>query len=701
MKFVFYLTLSIIILLSLALIITVPMDSVNQYTFGLICIAWAFIVGRFKGRKALLVMITLSLIMSTRYIYWRATSTLHFNSSIECFLGIGLFMAEIYSWTILILGYLQTAWPLNREMIPLPDDMTTWPTVDVYIPTYNESLNVVQDTVLAAQNIDYPRDKIKVYILDDGHREEFRQFALDAGAGYIARDDNRFAKAGNLNQAMPKTQGEYICIFDCDHIATRIFLQATMGTFLQDDRLALVQTPHHFYSPDPFERNLSAAHNIPHEGALFYGPVQQGNDNWNATFFCGSCAVIRRSALEEVGGFAVETVTEDAHTALKLQRRGWNSAFIAIPLAAGLATERLALHINQRIRWARGMTQIFRIDNPLLGRGLTWQQRLCYLNAMLHFQYGLPRVIFLTAPLVFMLFDLNIIASSATLILAYVLPHLVMSTFVNSRLSGRYRHSFWGEIYETVMAFHLILPTLLSLISPKLGKFNVTDKGDLLDKDYFDYRPVKPLIITAILLSLSMAWVGARFYLNDYVGVDSKVIIFNMVWSTFSIIVLLASIAVAKETKQIRKTIRISAKIEATLFFNDGSQLTSHTYDLSMGGARVALVKNSNIAGKTIQKIQLVVGKDRLDLPVRAAGIGLGEARIEFDDYTLNQRRLLVRIALTRADTWVSEPPPADKPLRSFLAILRCVYELFFGRLKRPTGVKHKLAIIKQSEETR
>ena len=125
-------------------------------------------------------------------------------------------------------------------------------------------------------------------------------------------------------------------------MATRVFLQATVGEFFRDDKLALIQTPHHFYSPDPFERNLTAAKKVPHEGALFYGPVQQGNDNWNATFFCGSCAVIRRSALEEVGGFAVETVTEDAHTALKLQRRGWNTAFLDIPLAAGLATERLA-----------------------------------------------------------------------------------------------------------------------------------------------------------------------------------------------------------------------------------------------------------------------------------------------------------------------------------------------------------------------
>ncbi|EOK5619480.1 glycosyltransferase, partial [Escherichia coli] len=90
----------------------------------------------------------------------------------------------------------------------LPDDTRLWPTVDVYVPTYNESLDVVRDTVLAAQCIDYPRDKIKVYLLDDGKRSEFAVFAADVGVGYITRDDNRHAKAGNLNHAMTITKGE-------------------------------------------------------------------------------------------------------------------------------------------------------------------------------------------------------------------------------------------------------------------------------------------------------------------------------------------------------------------------------------------------------------------------------------------------------------------------------------------------------------
>ncbi|MBU0049595.1 glycosyltransferase family 2 protein, partial [Klebsiella pneumoniae] len=417
--------------------------------------------------------------------------------------------------------------------------------------------------------------------------------------------------------------------------------------------------------------------------ALFYGPVQRGNDNWNATFFCGSCAVMRRSALEEIGGIAVETVTEDAHTALKLQRLGWNSAFIDIPLAAGLATERLALHVNQRIRWARGMTQIFRVDNPMLGRGLTFPQRLCYLNAMLHFQYGLPRIIFLTAPLLFMLFNLNIIASSASMIFAYALPHLIMSVYVNSKNIGKYRYSFWGEIYETVMAFSLVLPTLLSLVSPKLGKFNVTDKGDLLDKSYMDYLTVRPLIITALLLITGISWVVVRYLLNDFQGIDPLVIVLNLAWATYSLFIILASIAVGKETRQIRKNTRINASLPITLHFDDGAELTTTTEDISMGGVRIAVNKMSELRQRNVTSITLNVQRDEVTIPVDMVSLESNQLRLEFLPIDLNLRRKLVRIVFGRADAWIHQADYKDKPFKELAGITRCIFELFFGRRQK------------------
>lgn len=690
------------------LVITTPMDSQKQFIFGLLSIGILLLLGFSKKRSISVIMVVTSLLMSTRYMYFRLTQTLHFNSEIETILGLGLFIAEIYIWVMLLLNYLQTVWPLNRGIVPLPDDMSTWPTVDVYIPTYNEPLDVVRDTVLAAQCIDYPRDKMKIYILDDGSRSEFAVFAADVGVGYITREEHNHAKAGNLNHAMTLTKGELICVFDCDHVATRMFLQSTVGGFLEDPKLALVQTPHYFYSPDPFERNLSVGRNIPNEGMLFYGPIQKGNDNWNATFFCGSCAVIRRSALDEIGGFAVETVTEDAHTALKMQRLGWKSSFLAIPLAAGLATERLVLHVIQRTRWARGMTQIFRVDNPLFGRGLTFQQRCCYLSAMLYYQFALPRVVFVTAPLAYLLFNLNIIHASAAQILAYSLPHLFLAIYVGSRMNGRYRYSFWGEIYDIVLAFHLVLPTMITMIFPKRGKFNVTDKGALLDVGYFDFRVVRPHIIVATLLSIAIIAGITRAVGYQYFDVDPWVIALNVGWGLYSLIFLLAAIAVARETRQVRKTIRIDVSIPVLIHYASGVVSRSESVDLSMGGCRIQAPDDRHLTDP-VEEVELMLESGSISIPAQTISSDDRFIRLMFDaDIPLGRRRELVRVVLARADAWIQPPRPQDNPLRSFGTILKSVFELFWlswktrrenRRLRRTAAVATAAGAVEEEGE--
>ncbi len=146
-------------------------------------------------------------------------------------------------------------------------------------------------------------------------------------------------------------------------------------------------------------------------------------------------------------------------------------------------------------RWARGMIQILRIDNPLFAPGLTIPQRLCYFNAMCHFLYAVPRLIFLTAPLIYLLLNHTNIPGYWAAILVYALPHLTLSNVTNSRIQGEHRHSFWNEIYETVLSPYILLPTMMALINPKLGKFNVTSKGGVVKETFFDTRIAQPFLV--------------------------------------------------------------------------------------------------------------------------------------------------------------------------------------------------------------
>ena len=660
----------------LGVVVITPLDLVSQALFAVLTILAMLVIRGQPSRGVTLILITLSIAVSTRYIWWRLTETLQFPSEIEAFLGIGLILAELYAWLVLVLGYIQTAWPLHRPPVALPEDIDVWPTVDLFIPTYNEPLSVVQNTVLGALSIDYPLDKLKIYILDDGRREEFREFAEACGVGYITRDNNLHAKAGNLNHALSVTDGELLALFDSDHVPTRAFLQLTIGWFLRDPRLALVQTPHHFYSPDPFERNLRAGTTVPNEGQLFYGLIQDGNDLWNASFFCGSCAVIRREAVESIGGFAIQTVTEDAHTALRLHRSGWNSAYLRLPLAAGLATERLAIHVGQRMRWARGMTQIFRVDNPMFGRGLDIGQRICYLNAMLHFFFGLPRFVFLTAPLCFLMFRLNIIAASGLMVIVYAAPHLIHSTVTNSRLQSRYRHSFWGEIYESVLALYILRPTLATLVNPKRGKFNVTEKGGLLPRDYFDYKIVRPHLIIMGLLVVALVIGITRWILSNFV--DSEVLMLNVAWAIFNLLTIGAAIAVGRETRQLRSSVRLGLEMPGVIYLPDGQSLVSRSRNLSTTGGMFVAARPAEVEINDIIQIELPVGDRTAVLPGRVVAWDGEILRVAFEQLTLRQQRDLVRVVLCRADAWLDwEEHPVDRPLRSVREILSSIGGLF------------------------
>nr|WP_221214563.1 UDP-forming cellulose synthase catalytic subunit [Novosphingobium hassiacum] len=660
------------VLFAAAVVIGVPLDLSQQWLMAGGTVIGAMVLSRRVSRKAALTLGILAILTSTRYMFWRTTQTLQFNTLPEFFFGGGLYLAELYAWVLLLLGFLQTSWPLERPPVEIQGEPDTWPTVDVYVPTYNESLDIVRNTVYAAMDMDYPVDRFRVYILDDGRRPEFRAFAREAGCGYITRDNNLHAKAGNLNAAMKKTDGELIAIFDCDHVPNRSFLQLTLGWFQKDAKLALMQTPHFFYSPDPVQRNLAPVRDMPGEGDLFYNPVQDGNDLWNATFFCGSCAVIRRAALEQTNGFAGETVTEDAHTALKLQRMGWNTAYISARLSAGLATERLVVHIGQRIRWARGMTQIMRIDNPLLGKGLKWQQRLCYLNAMLHFQFPLPRIVFLTSPLAYLIFGQNIIQASASLIFAYALPHLFCAQVASERQQGGWRRPFWGEIYETILAFHLVAPTVITWFQPRKGKFNVTDKGGLLDRTYFDWAIVKPHLITVGLLAGGMVLAIVKYlFFRQYFNVQLDTLLLNLAWGGFSLILLLAAVSVARETRQARQEIRLQARLPVTVHLASGHVAKGTTNDISMGGAAIELPAGLATLDVPVTHIVLSTGAENLSIRVDQVARRDGFVAVRFLPLENIAARQLVRAVMGRADAWQrTAPPERVQGLRSLQDII-------------------------------
>jgi cellulose synthase catalytic subunit (UDP-forming) len=656
-----------------------PLTWPQQAVLGLISLLIAMAMARSSDSYLVtLTLMLLSCFCTFRYGYWRIEQVVHFFQdpanhwgALDVFFIFILLAAEVYACLILFLGYFQTIWPLRRAPVALPDDPEEWPHIDVLIPTYNEPLEVVRYTALGALNMDWPADKLHVYILDDGRREEFRQFAEEAGLGYRVRGDNKHAKAGNINAALQTMDSPLIAIFDSDHVPTRSFLQMTIGWFLRDRNLGMLQTPHHFYSPDPFERNLQQFRIIPNEGELFYGIVQDGNDFWNASFFCGSCAVLRRDALEQIGGIAVETVTEDAHTSLRMQMAGWNTAYINIPQAAGLATERLSAHVGQRIRWARGMIQILRTDNPLFAPGLKLPQRICYFNAMCHFLYAVPRLVFMTAPLIYLVLNHTNIPGYWAGILAYALPHLVLSNVTNSRIQGEHRHSFWNEIYETVLSPYILLPTMLAMINPKLGKFNVTAKGGVVRRTFFDTRIAQPFLVMLLFNFSGILLAIPRFFWWD--AGRRGTVIMNAVWCVFNVIILGVCTAVARELRQLRTTVRIAVVTPVIAKLPGERFVSGETIDMSSGGTSIRFNEAVDLAPESQVRLAFPMPTVGLDLPASVVSSEGSVLRVRFDSLSIAEQETLTMVLYSRADSWLGwgEARESDDVLHSLARIFQ------------------------------
>ncbi len=408
------------------LLVALPISLQTHLVAGLVVVACMIVLKFFRAQGAWRVIaLSLGTAIVLRYVFWRTTSTIPPITEVANFIpAIMLYVAEMYSVMMLFLSLFVVSSPLPSRKSPQIDPQNL-PTVDVFVPSYNEETSLLATTLAAAKAMTYPQDKFTVWLLDDGgtdekcgspnpqiaeparaRRAELQELCAALGVRYLTRAQNLYAKAGNLNNGLEHSTGDLVAVFDADHAPARSFLDETVGFFTKDKNLFLVQTPHFFLNPDPLERNLGTFHTMPSENEMFYGVIQRGLDKWDAAFFCGSAAVLRREALQETNGFSGLSITEDCETALELHSRGWSSVYVDRPLIAGLQPDTFASFIGQRSRWAQGMMQIMRFSFPPLKRGLKLSQRFAYTSSTLFWLFPFSRFAFLLSPLCYLFFSL-------------------------------------------------------------------------------------------------------------------------------------------------------------------------------------------------------------------------------------------------------------------------------------------------------
>ncbi len=398
-----------------------------------------------------------------------------------------------------------------------------------------------------------------MWVLDDGDRGWVREMCTELGVGYLCRPAPRqHAKAGNLNHALQHVSAEVLLVVDADHAPLPHALERTLGYF-DDPKMAFVQSPQAFFNRS-FQHPRRSDDPLLNEQSLFYDVICAGKDRNNATFWCGSSAVLRREALIAVGGIATETVVEDAHTGMRLHAAGWNSAYHREVLAVGLAPEDANAFIVQRGRWAAGCYQLLRKDNPLFIKGLSFRQRIHYMASLLHYLEGPQRLVSLTVPPLALLTGTVPLVAPHALYLALFLPQFVLVPSASRAIArGRYR-LLDGERFGISRAT-AYTKAVGALFTSKPIPFAVTPKGSGTEAQRATI--LRAPLALALLAAAGIAYQSAA----QLTGLPGRLPMFAFVvtatWAALSIFFSSAAVRWAAVIRHRRRAHRFAVKLDA------------------------------------------------------------------------------------------------------------------------------------------
>ena len=545
--------------------------------------------------RLLRLLALLAIAWMATYVVWRFGWSWR---GADPWLGGALLVAELFGlWNLVMLTWF--SWQLGVVLTPVASAQRD---IDVYVCTYDEPLAVVRATLVGCAAMTYPHT---TYLLDDGRRPEMAALAAQWGAEYVTRADNSHAKAGNINNALTVTTGELVLMLDADHVPLPGALDALVGYF-EDDRVALVQTPHDFYNHDSVQHYEVGRH----EQSVFYSVIMPGKDRHGAAFWCGSGAVIRRDALLGVGGVATETIAEDFHTTIKLHRAGWRTRYHDDVLIQGLGPHDIAGYLLQRDRWARGNLAVFTTpESPLRARTLTRAQRLSYFASLSSYLAGPMRLLSLLV-LTVALWTGQLPLRATPLVLATLWgPATLLSIFAGTALCRGYQSLADTTHFELCTA-EIYARALRCVFRPGRATFKVTPKEGVDTGGWDSIRRLRAVTVVAVLLGVGLA---ARIAVDA--GAD---ILPHLPGIAAWVVPVIAAVelrrvgrtlALVGERRQLRTEYRVPLRAPVAIT-GGGVPVLGHVCDISPSGVRMELPAelDSGVAATATIQLPAVTG---------------------------------------------------------------------------------------------
>jgi cellulose synthase (UDP-forming) len=459
-----------------------------------------------------------------------------------------------------------------------------FPAVDVFICTYDEPLDILEKSILTALALDYP--DFTVWVLDDTRRGWLREYCAAAGARYVTRDNNRDAKAGNLNNGLAITAGEtnapVILVLDADFAPRRDFLKRTVG-LLSNPGVAVVQTPQFYYNPDPIQHNLLAAQSWVDDQRFFFDIFQPAKDAWGCAFCVGTSFVVRRDRLAEIGGFPSQAISEDINLTYTMLANGNETWWLNERLSIGLSAEGIPEYITQRARWCLGTIQVALLrQGPLFGSGFKFTQRWHYLHGVLNWLCKPFMVLLLIAPPIYWFAGIPAFETDYLSFLRYGVPALLGQMIYMAWISRSRTLPFFMEATHAVTAF-AITATLLSAVVKPFGRpFKITDKGG----DRSTPRTHWKLASVFGLISLSSAASIVWAFVSPYAASEiSSLDFFNLLWAGIAMLISFVAFMVCFELPRGEALFAVDEAAQLAL---DDSVISGHVTGLSTSTAQMS-----------------------------------------------------------------------------------------------------------------
>lgn len=539
----------------------------------------------------------INMIFTISYLMWRVFFTIPFEYGlISEICGILLLIVEVLGMAEALIHF-DNMYNVNAYHLPeVPLDR--FPDVDVFIATYNEERELLYKTVNGCLHMDYPdKKKVHIYLCDDGRRPEIRALAEEMGVNYLDRPDNEGAKAGNLNNALKHSRSPYIVTLDADMIPRSCFLMKTIPYFVDAEirneglsegkkiKLGFVQSPQSFYNADMFQFNLYSEGRIPNEQDYFYRDIQVARTKSNSVIYGGSNTVLAREALEKIGGFYTQSITEDFATGILIQKAGYVSLGIGEPLASGLSVTDLPGLIKQRVRWGRGVVQTGKKMHIFTSKELSVPQKMNYWASIWYWYAPIKRLIYVLSPLVYGAFGIMVIKCTLPQVLIFWLPMYISSNISLRMLSGNIRNTKWTGIYETILFPFMLLPVLLETFGISLKTFRVSDKRNVTGRKQRDILHLLPfLLLFALSVFALVRSIVLMFQSNSF---SSAVLVFWLLLNAFYLVMAMFFV----DGRNIyRKAERVMVKLP-THISDDRIALDCTTRDISETGISVLLDK--------------------------------------------------------------------------------------------------------------